>query len=62
MNTKDLSIAGFVCLGQIIYGELNNAIEYDTINKETLKELLNWYRVHIDMNYDSLKEKFDNKK
>lgn len=62
MNTKDLSIAGFMCLGQIIYGGLNNAIEYDTINRETLKELLNWYRVHIDMNYDSLKEKFDNKK
>ena len=60
MNTKDLSIAGFMCLGQIIYSGLSNAVEHDTINKETLKELLKWYKAHIDMNYDSLKEKFDN--
>ena len=60
MNTKDLSTAGVMCLGQIIYSGLSNAIENDTINKETLKELLSWYESNIIISYDCLKEKFDN--
>ena len=59
MNTKDLSIAGVMCLGQIIYSGLSNAIEHDTINRETLKELLNWYGDNVMISYDYLKEKFD---
>lgn len=59
MNTKDLSVAGVMCLGQIIYSGLNQAIENDTINNETLKELLNWYKDNIIISYDYLKEKFD---
>lgn len=59
MNTKDLSVAGFMCLGQIIYSGLSNAIENDTINKETLKELLNWYEDNVIISYNSLKEKFN---
>lgn len=60
MNTKDLSIAGVMCLGQIIYSGLSNAIEYDTINRETLKELLEWYKSNVMISYDYLKERFDN--
>ena len=60
MNTKDLSTAGLMCLGQIIYSGLSNAIENNTINKETLKELLNWYESNVIISYDYLKEKFDN--
>ena len=39
MNIWDLSTAGIMCLAQIIYSGLSDAIEHDTINKETLKEL-----------------------
>lgn len=60
MNTKDLSTAGVMCLGQIIYSGLSNAIENDAINKETLKELLDWYKDNVIISYDYLKEKFDN--
>ena len=60
MNTNDLSTAGLMCLGQIIYSGLSNAIDNDTINKETLKELLNWYKDNVIISYDYLKEKFDN--
>lgn len=60
MNTKDLSVAGVMCLGQIIYSGLDYAIEHETINKETLKELLNWYEKNIIISYDYLKEKFNN--
>lgn len=59
MNTKDLSIAGLMCLGQIIYSGLNQAIDNDTINNETLKELLNWYSDNVMISYNCLKEKFD---
>lgn len=59
MNTKDLSVAGVMCLGQIIYSGLDTAIENDTINRETLKELLNWYENNIIISYNCLKEKFD---
>lgn len=61
MNTKDLSTAGIMCLGQILYNGLSNAIDNDTINRETLKELLKWYKDNVMISYDYLKEKFDNK-
>ena len=60
MNFWDLSSAGIMCLGQIIYSGLSDAIENDTINKETLKELLDWYKDNVMISYSSLKEKFDN--
>lgn len=59
MDTKDLSIAGLMCLGQIIYSGLSDAIDNDTMNKETLKELLKWYERNVIISYDCLKEKFD---
>ncbi|WP_294378206.1 hypothetical protein [uncultured Clostridium sp.] len=59
MDTKDLSIAGLMCLGQIIYSGLSDAIDNDTINKETLKELLKWYESNVIISYNCLKEKFD---
>ena len=60
MNIWDLSTAGIMCLAQIIYSGLSNAIEHDTINKETLKELLDWYKDNVMISYNHLKEKFDN--
>lgn len=60
MNTKDLSVAGVMCLCQIIYSGLSNAIENETINRETLKELLKWYEINVIISYDCLKEKFNN--
>ena len=49
-----------MCLGQIIYSGLSNAIEHDTVDKETLKELLDWYKDNVMISYNHLKEKFDN--
>ena len=60
MNIWDLSSAAIMCLGQIIYSCLSDAIEHDTINKETLKEILDWYKDNVMISYSSLKEKFDN--
>ena len=47
-------------LGFIIYMGLIDAIKNDTINKETLKELLDWYKDNVMISYKHLKEKFDN--
>ena len=60
MNIWDLSSAAIMCLGQIIYSGLSDAIEHDTINKETLEELLDWYKDNVMISYSNLKEKFDN--
>ena len=47
-------------LGFIIYRGLSDAIEHGTIDKKTLKELLDWYKYNVIISYCSLKEKFDN--
>ena len=60
MNFWDLSSAAIMCLGQIIYSGLSDAIENDTIDKKTLKELLDWYKDNVMISYNHLKEKFDN--
>ena len=60
MSIWDLSSAAVMCLGQIIYSGLSDAIENDTIDKETLKELLDWYKDNVMISYFHLKEKFDN--
>ena len=60
MNIWDLSSAAIMCLGQIIYSGLSDAIEHNTIKKETLKELLDWYKDNVMISYVHLKEKFDN--
>ena len=61
MNKTDkLSKKAKIELGFIIYMGLIDAIKNDTINKETLKELLDWYKDNVMISYSNLKEKFDN--
>ena len=47
-------------LGFIIYRGLNDALDNKKMDKDLLKDLLNWYKYNVIISYSSLKEKFDN--
>ena len=47
-------------LGFIIYRGLNDALDNNKMDKDVLKDLLNWYKYNVILSYSSLKEKFDN--
>ena len=47
-------------LGFIIYRGLNDALDNKKMDKDVLKDLLNWYKDNVMISYSSLKEKFDN--
>lgn len=60
MDTRNLSAKAKYELGYIIYHGISKAIENNIMDKEVLKELLNWYETNVIMSYNYLKEKFDN--
>ena len=47
-------------LGFIIYRGLNDALDNKKMDKDVLKDLLNWYKDNVIISYVHLKEKFDN--
>ena len=61
MNKTDkLSEKAKFELGFIIYRGLNDALDNNKMDKDVLKDLLNWYKYNVILSYSSLKEKFDN--
>ena len=61
MNEIDkLSAKAKYELGFIIYRGLNDALDNKKMDKDVLKDLLNWYKDNVMISYSSLKEKFDN--
>ena len=60
MNIWDLSEKAKFELGFIIYRGLNDALDNKKMDKDVLKDLLNWYKYNVIISYSSLKEKFDN--
>lgn len=60
MDTRNLSAKAKYELEYIIYHGISEAIENNSMDKEVLKELLNWYESNVIMSYNYLKEKFDN--
>ena len=60
MNIWDLSEKAKFELGFIIYRGLNDALDNNKMDKDVLKDLLNWYKDNVMISYSSLKEKFDN--
>ena len=60
MNIWDLSEKAKFELGFIIYRGLNDALDNKKMDKDVLKDLLNWYKDNAIISYSSLKEKFDN--
>ena len=60
MNIWDLSEKAKFELGFIIYRGLNDALDNKKMDKDVLKDLLNWYKYNVIFDYKSLKEKFDN--
>ena len=59
MNIWDLSEKAKFELGFIIYRGLNDALDNKKMDKDVLKDLLNWYKDNVMISYSSLKEKFD---
>lgn len=64
MNTKGLSdeaifeIRYFICKG--VDAEINKMKNNDSlVKKEVLKEIMNWYKDNVILDYKSLKGKFD---
>ena len=60
MNIWDLSEKAKFELGFIIYRGLNDALDNKKMDKDVLKDLLNWYKDNVMISYNHLKEKFDN--
>ena len=61
MNKTDkLSKKAKFELGFIIYRGLNDALDNKKMDKDILKDLLDWYKDNVMISYSSLKEKFDN--